>query len=217
MSGTVDYRPTNQAIEAETYGRQTQETAAAAGMSVVQRASGRVGLAVAGETGASVAHGRIPSTGCGRMRLSRCCGMIRGKLKATTGYRLAGRASIPGGSARPSCARCNDDYRIGGRCMVRIGGVLPPGASAGTRSPVRLHPLRGTQGDHRGTVLPPPAVPADTQPLGMALRWSPPARPSWRCRDCRMPSGPWAAFQRWCAATIPRLPPTNCAAAAAAL
>ena len=32
-----------------------------------------------------------------------------------------------------------------------------------------------------------------------------------------MPSGLWAAFQRWCAATIPRLPLTNCAAAAAAL
>ena len=46
------------------------------------------------------------------------------------------------------------------------GGVLPPGASAGTGGPVRLHPLRGTQGDHRRTVLPPPAVPADTQPLG---------------------------------------------------
>ena len=50
------------------------------------------------------------------------------------------------------------------------GGVLPPGASAGTGGPVRLHPLRGTQGDHRRPVLPPPAVPADTQPLGMALR-----------------------------------------------
>ena len=32
-----------------------------------------------------------------------------------------------------------------------------------------------------------------------------------------MPSGPWAAFQRWCAATIPRRPPTNCAAAGRAL
>ena len=47
---------------------------------------------------------------------------------------------------------------------------FPPGASAGTEGSVRLHPLRGTQGDHRRPVLPPPAVPADTQPLGVALR-----------------------------------------------
>ena len=31
-----------------------------------------------------------------------------------------------------------------------------------------------------------------------------------------MPSGPWAAYQRWCAATIPRLRLTNCVAAAVA-
>ena len=58
----------------------TQETAAAQGWD--ERAfSAQVAewaIAVAGETGASVAHpAPTPSTGCGRMRLSRCCGMIR--------------------------------------------------------------------------------------------------------------------------------------------
>ena len=44
-----------------------------------------------------------------------------------------------------------------------------------------------------------------------------PARPSWPCsRDCRLHCGPWAVFQRWCAATIPRLRLTNCAIAVAA-
>ena len=33
-----------------------------------------------------------------------------------------------------------------------------------------------------------------------------------RCsRDCRPPSGPWAASPKWCAATIPRPPLTRCA------
>ena len=147
-----------------------------------------------------------------------------GKLKATTiidcpstssGGRAASRAvqRVPAADAATTIAG------LAGAAWSGSGGVLPPGASAGTGGPVRLHPLRGTQGDHRRTVLPPPAVPADTQPLGMALRRGRRRRdlPGPCSRDCRMPSGPWAAFQRWCAATIPRLPPTNCAAAAAAL
>ena len=66
--GTVDYRPTNQAIEAETYGR--QDTGNGSGQGWDERAFS-----------AQVAERPIavptPSTGCGRMRLSRCCGMIR--------------------------------------------------------------------------------------------------------------------------------------------
>ena len=56
--GTVDYRPTNQAIEAETYGR--QDTGNGNGQGWDERAfSAQVAewpIAVAGETGASVAH-----------------------------------------------------------------------------------------------------------------------------------------------------------------
>ena len=56
--GTVDYRPTNQAIEAETYGR--QDTGNGSGQGWDERAFGAQvaerPIAVAGETGASVAH-----------------------------------------------------------------------------------------------------------------------------------------------------------------
>ena len=56
--GTVDYRPTNQAIEAETYGR--QDTGNGSGQGWDERAfSAQVAewaIAVGGETGASVAH-----------------------------------------------------------------------------------------------------------------------------------------------------------------
>ena len=60
--GTVDYRPTNQAIEAETYGR--QDTGNGSGQGWDERAfSAQVAewpIAVAGETGASVAHPSRP-------------------------------------------------------------------------------------------------------------------------------------------------------------
>ena len=60
--GTVDYRPTNQAIEAETYGR--QDTGNGSGQGWDERAfSAQVAewpIAVAGETGASVAHQARP-------------------------------------------------------------------------------------------------------------------------------------------------------------
>ena len=56
--GTVDYRPTNQAIEAETYGR--QDTGNGSGQGWDERAFraqvAEWAIAVAGETGASVAH-----------------------------------------------------------------------------------------------------------------------------------------------------------------
>ena len=60
-----------------------------------------------------------------------------GKLN-NDNYRLAfdklrRPSSIPGGSARPSCGRCNDDCRIGS-CMVRIRRCTsprcPPGREA---------------------------------------------------------------------------------------
>ena len=57
-----------------------------------------------------------------------------------------------------------------GAAWSGAGGVLPPGASAGTGGPVRLHPRQHSGGNHRQSALPPPAVPADTQPLGVALR-----------------------------------------------
>ena len=151
-----------------------------------------------------------------------------GKLKATTiidcpSTKLRRPSSIPGGSARPSCAPCNDDCRPladsgGGRCMVRIRRCTSPRCIRRDGRPSSTHPLRGTQGDYRRPVLPPPAVQLILSHSGWRYAEVAAARPSWRCsRDCRMPSGPWAAFQRWCAATIPRLPLTNCAAAAAAL
>ena len=60
--GAVDYRPTNQAIEAETYGR--QDTGNGSGQGWDERAfSAQVAewaIAVAGETGASVAHPARP-------------------------------------------------------------------------------------------------------------------------------------------------------------
>ena len=49
-----------------------------------------------------------------------------GKLKATTIIDWLRPSSIPGGSAHPSCAPCNDDCRIGGRCMVRIRRCTSP-------------------------------------------------------------------------------------------
>ena len=89
-----------------------------------------------------------------------------GKLKATTIIDWLAEQH-PG---RFSASQTLQRRFFSGAAWSGSGGVLPPGASAGTGGPVRLHPLRGTQGDHRRTVLPPPAVPADTQPLGMALR-----------------------------------------------
>ena len=93
-----------------------------------------------------------------------------GKLKANDNYRLAGRAASRAVQRVPAADPATTIAGLAGAAWSGSGGVLPPGASAGTGGPVRLHPLRGTQGDHRRTVLPPPAVPADTQPLGMALR-----------------------------------------------
>ena len=40
------------------------------------------------------ALGRIPSTGCGRMRLSRCCGMIRRAKRGTADAQYAGRSGL---------------------------------------------------------------------------------------------------------------------------
>ena len=98
-----------------------------------------------------------------------------GKLKATTiidcpSTSSGGRAASRAVQRVPAAHAATTITGLEGAAWSGSGGVLPPGASAGTRSPVRLHPLRGTQGDHRRPVLPPPAVPADTQPLGMALR-----------------------------------------------
>ena len=120
-----------------------------------------------------------------------------GKLKATTIIDWLAEQH-PGRFSASRCAPCNDDCRIGGAAMGRMGRLLPPGASAGTGGPVRLHPLRGTQGDHRRTVLPPPAVPADTQPLGMALR----AR---SLRDC------WGSFWNLVGFGQRHVGPANCA------
>ena len=50
------------------------------------------------------------------------------------------------------------------------GGLLPPGASSVPRGPDRLHPLQLPGSDHRRPLLPPPAVPAGAEPLGVALR-----------------------------------------------
>ena len=93
-----------------------------------------------------------------------------GQLKATTiidwlAKQHPGRFSA---SQLRTLQRRLQDWRALQRS--RPGGVLSPGASAGTGGPVRLHPLRGTQGDHRRPALSTPAVPADPQPLGMALR-----------------------------------------------
>ena len=132
-----------------------------------------------------------------------------GKLKATTiidwlAEQYPGRFSASQLRTLQRRLQALRQAQEAGAPRAGSGGVLPPGASAGTGGPVRLHPLRGTQGDHRRTVLPPPAVPADTQPLGVALRRGRRRRdlPGCCSRDCRMPSGPWAAFQRWCAATV---------------
>ena len=59
-------------------------------------------------------------------------GMISpGQAEGNDNYRLPfdklrRPSSIPGGSAHPSCGRCNDAYRIGGRCMVRIRRCTSP-------------------------------------------------------------------------------------------
>ena len=95
---------------------------------------------------------------------SRCYGMIRLASSTTIdwlGEQYPGRFRIPAAHAATT---------ITGRALHGPERELSPGA-AGTGGPVRLHPLRGTQGDHRRTALRPPAVPADPQPLGMALRW----------------------------------------------
>ena len=52
---------------------------------------------------------------------------------------------------------------------------FPQVASAGREAQFDFTHCRFPGGDHRRTVLPPPAVPADTQPLGMALRRGPAA------------------------------------------
>ena len=93
-----------------------------------------------------------------------------GKLKATTiidwlAEQHPGRFSA---SQLRTLQRRLQDWRAlhGPEREVYFPQEHPPGS----RGPVRLHPLHFPGGDHRRTVLPPPAVPADTQPLGMALR-----------------------------------------------
>ena len=78
--GTVDYRPTSQANKAETHGR--QDTGNGSGQGWDERAfsaaSGRVAhCRRRRKRSIGGAPGPIPSTGCGRMRSSRCYGMIR--------------------------------------------------------------------------------------------------------------------------------------------
>ena len=74
---------------------------------------------------------------------------------------------------------------LAGAAWSGSGGVLTPGASAGTGGPVRLHPLRGTQGDHRRKSYPHLLFQLILSHSGWRYAEAPPARPSWPCsRDC---------------------------------
>ena len=196
--GTVDYRPTSQAFEAKTYGRQdtgngsgqgwderllrqkrmegkTQETAAAkAGMSVRSARKWQSGpLPSATKPEHRWRTRPDPFDGVWEDEIEP---LLRndptGKLKATTiidcpSTSSGGRAASWAVQRIPAADAATTITGLAGAARSGPGGVLPPGASAGTGGPVRLHPLRGTQGDHRRTVLPPPAVPADTQSFGV--------------------------------------------------
>ena len=98
------------------------------------------------------------------------------------------RSSTPAASAPPNCAPCNDDYRTGGRCTVRTKRSTSPRNIRRGGKPVRPHPRRLPEGDHRRPEPSPPAVPADPQPLGGGAtpRW-PPWRPSWPCSAAGSP------------------------------
>ena len=123
------------------------------------------------------------------------------QLIGNDNYRLAwseqhpGRSSLPPG---PSCAPCNDDWPDQ---EVYFPQVHPPGREAQfdfTHCGELKVTIAGQSYPHLLFQL-------ILSHSGWRYAEVAAGRPSWPCsRDCRMPSGPWAAFQRWCAATIPR-------------
>ena len=130
------------------------------------------------------ARAPTPLTASGRKK-SYPCSKARppagsGQRQLSSGW----RRNSPAGSAPPSSAPCNADYRTGGHSTVRIrrstsprsihragsGGLLPPGASTGPGGAARLHPLQLPGSNHRRPALPPPAVPAGVEPFRVAPR-----------------------------------------------
>ena len=104
---------------------------------------------------------------------------------------------------------------LAGAARSRPGGLLPPGASAGTGSPDRLHPRQLPGGHHRRPALPPPVLPADPQPLGVALRRGCCRRdlPGPQAGTASRPLDTGRSAKVWCAPTMPRPSPTRYAAA----
>ena len=90
-------------------------------------------------------------------RLSRCCGDPRAS-EGNDNYRLAGRAASRAVQRVP--AVCS------GRCMGRIRRCTSPRCIRRDGRPSSTSPTAGNSRCHRRTVLPPPAVPADTQHSG---------------------------------------------------
>ena len=97
-----------------------------------------------------------------------------GKLKATTIIECPSTSSGGGASSRrvqrlPATHPVATITRLASVAWPGPRGPLPTGASSRQGSPDRLHLRQLAGSDHRRTAFPPHAVPADTQPLGMAL------------------------------------------------
>ena len=149
----------------------------------------------------------------------------RGQAQGNDNYRvpfgkLRRRSITPSGSAPPSCAPCSDDYRPFDRLRRRA----LHGPDREVYFPQEHPPGREAQFDFTHctslgvTIAGRPFPHLLFQLIFSHSGWRydevPPVRLFWRCsRDCRLHCGPWAAYRRWCAATIPRPPLTRCAAA----
>ena len=182
----------------------SQETAPAkAGMSVRSARKFQSGpLPVGDETGAWWRTRPDPFDGVWDTEIPLLRNDPTGKLKATT--IIDWLAEQHPGRFSASQLLSNDDYRIGGAAWSGIQEVYFPQV----HPPGREAQFDCGQGDHRRTVLPPPL-------FQLILSHS-----GWRYARGRqageniivaqgLQNALWTleAFQRWCAATIPRLPP----------
>ena len=147
------------------------------------------------------------------------------QAEGSDNYRLAGlEQPSPGGSARQLRIAATTIAGLAGAAWSGSGGVLRTRCiRAGRGGPVSDFTHCGP--NSRWTDPGQPTAHqlfqrSDTQPIGngatLRSRTAGDDLPG-VAGDCRMRSGPWAAFRRYCAATIPRLPLTIAQQAAAAL
>ena len=145
------------------------------------------------------ALGRIPSTGCGRKIEPLLRNDPTGKLKADN-YRLASRAA----SRAVQASHADAATTITGHWRALQGRIRRCTSPRCIRRDGRPSSTFTHCGELKVTIAGQSyAVPADTQPLGMAYaEVAGRDLPGVAAGIGNATSGLWAAFQRWCAATI---------------